>query len=53
MKRLLSSRTVKVLAVSYVVKTGLVGIVWLMAPELPAQALARLRSTWTQATNRH
>jgi hypothetical protein len=42
----------KVLAVSYVVKTGLVGLVWLMAPDLPGQAVARLRSTWGQVTGR-
>jgi hypothetical protein len=47
-----SSRTLKLLAASYAVKTALAGLVWLVAPELPAQALARLRATWTEITTR-
>jgi hypothetical protein len=38
-------RTLKVLAVSYLVKTLLVGIAWVLVPDLPDRALQALRAT--------
>jgi hypothetical protein len=39
-------RTLKLLAWSYAVKTVLVGILWLVAPEIPQQVLAHARRAW-------
>jgi hypothetical protein len=44
-----SRRTVKLLAVSYAVKTVLVGILWLVAPEIPEAVLAHARAAWAGA----
>ena len=44
-----SRRTVKLLAWSYAVKTLIVGILWLVAPEIPEAALAYARAAWTSA----
>ena len=37
----------KVLAVSYAVKTAVVGVAWLFVPDLPERALEAARSTMT------
>jgi hypothetical protein len=42
-----SRRTVKLIAISYAVKTLLVGILWLVAPEIPEAVLAHARAAWT------
>jgi hypothetical protein len=42
--------TLKVLAVSYLVKTLLVGIAWALVPDLPDQALRTLRATFGSTT---
>jgi hypothetical protein len=39
-----SPRAFRLLAISYAVKTAVVGAVWLLAPELPRQALELLQS---------
>lgn len=44
-----SRRTVKLLAWSYAVKTVLVGILWLVAPEIPQAVLAHARAAWASA----
>ena len=44
-----SRRTVKLLAISYAVKTVLVGILWLVAPEIPEAVLAHARAAWAGA----
>ena len=38
-------RTLKILAVGYVVKTLLVGITWILVPDLPERAMDALRTT--------
>ena len=42
----------KIVAIVYVVKTLLVGIAWLMGPDLPQRALPKARETWTAVTSR-
>jgi len=42
-------RTWKVIALGYVVKTVLLGIAWLLVPDLPARSLDLARRTWTWA----
>jgi hypothetical protein len=36
----------KIIAVVYLVKTLLVGIAWLMVPDLPQRAMTKARETW-------
>lgn len=38
-------RTVKILAVSYIVKALLIGTAWILVPDLPDRAMAALRTT--------
>jgi hypothetical protein len=44
-----SRRTVKLVAISYAVKTVLVGILWLVAPEIPQAVIAHARAAWAGA----
>jgi hypothetical protein len=37
----------KIIAVVYLVKTLLVGIAWLIVPDLPQRAMTKARETWT------
>jgi hypothetical protein len=46
-----SRRTVKLLAISYAVKTLLIGILWLVAPEIPEAVLAHARAAWANAVD--
>ena len=32
--------------IAYLVKTALVGAAWLMVPDLPERAVAKVRETW-------
>jgi hypothetical protein len=43
----MSPRTLKILAIGYAVKTLLVGLAWLMVPDLPTRAANKARETWT------
>ena len=43
----MSRKTVKVIAVSYAVKTLIVGVAWLFIPDLPQRAASMARDTWT------
>ena len=45
----LDRRTVKLIALGYVVKTVLFGAAWLVIPDLPARSLDVARRTWTWA----
>jgi len=40
-------RTLKIVALTYVVKTLLVGIAWIAIPDLPARASAKAREVWS------
>lgn len=42
----ISPRTLRMVAVVYVVKTVLVGIAWLVVPDLPQRAATHVRQTW-------
>ncbi|MET0551751.1 MAG: hypothetical protein ABW221_01860 [Vicinamibacteria bacterium] len=44
-----SRRTMKLLAISYAVKTVLVGVLWLVAPEIPEAVIAHARAAWAGA----
>ncbi len=37
----------KIVAVVYLVKTVLVGLAWLVVPDLPQRAMTKARETWT------
>jgi hypothetical protein len=39
-------RTLKIIAVTYAVKTLLVGIAWVTIPDLPTRASAKAREVW-------
>ena len=43
----MSRRSVRLLALSYAVKSLLLALLWVMAPELPAKALGHARAAWT------
>ncbi len=43
----MSARTLKLIILSYAVKTALFGLAWLAVPDLPERASGRLRSAWT------
>jgi hypothetical protein len=47
----MSTRTIRLIAVGYVVKTALVGLAWLAIPDLPERALAMARQTWSRVTS--
>ena len=42
----------KIIAIVYAVKTLLVGIAWLIVPDLPQRALTMARDTWTAVSGR-
>ena len=42
----------KIVAVIYLVKTLLVGIAWLVVPDLPERAMTKARETWTAVSGR-
>ena len=42
----------KIVAVVYLVKTLLVGIAWLVVPDLPQRAITKARETWTAVSSR-
>jgi hypothetical protein len=48
----MSPRTLKLIAVGYAVKTLLVGLAWLIVPDLPARAASKARQTWSAVAGR-
>ena len=42
----------RLVAVVYLVKTLLVGIAWLVVPDLPQRAMTKARETWTAVAGR-
>jgi hypothetical protein len=46
MKLPIRASTLRTLAVVYAVKTLIVGIAWLVIPDLPARAASQVRETW-------
>jgi hypothetical protein len=44
----MNPRTLKIIAIGYVVKTLLVGVAWLVRPDLPQMVLDRARAAWVQ-----
>ncbi len=43
----MTPRTLKIVALTYLVKTLLVGIAWLAIPDLPVRASAKAREVWS------
>ncbi len=48
----MSPRTLKLIALGYAVKTVLLGLAWLMVPDLPARAASKARQTWATVAGR-
>lgn len=46
----MNPKTLKLIALGYVVKTALVGLAWLAIPDLPERAVAMARYTWSRVT---
>ena len=42
----------KIVAVVYLVKTLIVGIAWLVVPDLPERVMTKARETWTAVSGR-
>ncbi len=42
----ISSRALRMVAVVYAVKTLLIGLAWLVVPDLPERAATHVRETW-------
>jgi hypothetical protein len=47
--RLISPRTLKLIAIGYIVKTVVLGTAWLVVPDFPQRAMDALRQTWVWA----
>ena len=47
----MNPKTLKLIALGYVVKTALVGLAWLAVPDLPERAVAMARQTWSRVTS--
>lgn len=48
----MTPRTLKLIALGYAVKTLLLGLAWLMVPDLPARATSKARATWAAVAGR-
>jgi hypothetical protein len=48
----MSARTLKIVAISYAVKSLLIGLTWLAVPDLPERAVATVRDAWEWASTR-
>jgi hypothetical protein len=46
----MNPKTLKLIALGYVVKTVLFGLAWLAIPDLPQRALEMARETWSRIT---
>ena len=46
MRMPLRPSTLRLIAVVYAVKTLLIGIAWLVVPDLPERAASQVRQTW-------
>jgi hypothetical protein len=42
----MTPRMLKIVALSYLVKTLLIGVAWIAIPDLPARAQAKARQVW-------
>jgi hypothetical protein len=47
----MNPKTLKLIALGYVVKTALIGLAWLAIPDLPERAVAIARQTWSKVTS--
>ena len=46
----MNPKTLKLIALGYVVKTVLFGLAWLAIPDLPERAMEMARQTWVRVT---
>jgi hypothetical protein len=44
----MTPRTLKIIALSYVVKTALIGAAWIAIPDLPERAQTKAQQLWTR-----
>ena len=49
--RLRGSRVLRLVAAAYAVKTALLGLLWLFAPEIPERAILEAQKAWGRATS--
>jgi hypothetical protein len=47
----MSARTLKIVAISYAVKSLLIGLAWLAVPDLPDRAVVTARHVWEWASS--
>jgi hypothetical protein len=47
--QLISRRTLKLIAIGYVIKTVVLGAAWLVIPDLPQRAMDTARQAWVWA----
>jgi len=47
---MISPKLLKIAAISYAVKTLLVGLAWLAVPDLPQRAMVKARQTWSRVS---
>lgn len=47
----MNAKTLKLIALGWVVKTALVVLAWLAVPDLPERAVAMARQTWSRVTS--
>jgi hypothetical protein len=47
--RLISQRTLKLIAIGYMVKTVVLGTAWLVVPDLPQRTMDTVRQAWVWA----
>jgi hypothetical protein len=44
----INPKFLKILALSYIVKTLVVGLAWLAVPDLPQRAMSKARQAWSR-----
>jgi hypothetical protein len=44
----MTPRTLKIIALTYVVKMALIGAVWIAVPDLPARAQTKAQQIWAR-----
>ena len=47
----MNAKTLRLVAITYIVKTVLIGLAWLTVPDLPDRAFAVARQTWSRVAS--
>jgi hypothetical protein len=45
-------KRLKLIAVFYLIKTAVVGVAWLIVPDLPERAMTKAKETWAYVSGR-